>query len=555
MSANMQLAMTLLLRGQDAVSAGLNKTRKAVSGLGGVAQGVTGELKRMYEAANGFSTTSKLAGLVGGTALLRDTEDAVLAFQRMQLELKQTAGLTKDQVSQISDYAKESAAAMLSTPAAMMEGAVNLANAGMKWENLLPVLKQAAKDAAAFRASVGEMANMDYDISTKMHIDSADLSAAHNMLLYHARSGRFEAPAMSRGAPELFTYANKVGLEGTQGLNLIGAMTQAVMKGVAPDQQTKVLTDFEQGFSHIVTPHYMKGLNKVGIDVEKYMPNGKFYGEGGVQGFTDLVTAMKKAGLENPFKMAKAGFADKETKDFWYQMMRGSDGFAQAMREAEAAAKSGQTDKDRAEITGSAVGQDAQAKAKWQAKQLDATGGVSVYEQVKNKAAESPIATALSAVVLGLGARALWKGRQARAEMKTVAAQASALHNQHVFVTNWPKSLGVAGTLQKPELPSGSGVPGPKESKSAKVGRLATFGLAAASELAAAGYVGWQFGSMINDRLSAETGNKIGEMTAKVAAFFGNKEAQQALNINLHIDGKQVATVVNAQNTTQARRH
>lgn len=557
MSNNMQLALTLLLKGQQATSAGLQGVGRTLRGVSGTAKAATAELRRMHDAVNGFSTVTKLAGLAGGTALLRDTESTVLAFQRMQLELKQTAGLTKEQVEQVSNYAKESAAAMLSTPTAMLDGAVKLANAGEKWENLLPVLKQAAKDAAAFRATVGEMANMDFDISTKMKIDSSDLGAAHNMLLYHARSGRFEAPAMSRGAPELFTHASKVGLDGVKGLNLVGAMTQAVMKGIAPDQQTKVLTDFEQGFSHIVTPHYMKGLANVGIDIKKYMPNGKFYGDGGVKGFTDLVKVMKAKGLENPFKMAEAGFADKETKDFWFQMMKGVDGFDTAMREAAAAAKSGQTDKDRTEISDSSVGQDLQARASWEKRQLDAEGGVSVWERIKNKAADNPLTSAAAVAVLGAGTRVLWKNRQAKqAAGVEVANVAQAARNQNVFVVNWPKSLGIAGTRDKPDLPTSSLPIPPKEGKAAKMGRYAVVGAAAASELAAVGYASYQVTSAL---METKTGEKfsgwLADQAAKIMAALGDKTAQQMVKVTVDVQNGNIVASVNDNNARTARRN
>lgn len=583
MSKNFEIALSLLLKGQQATVSGVRAVGRGISSMGDAARGATGEVKRLYDAANGFSTASKLIAFVGGSALLRDTENTVLAFQRLQFELKQTAGLSKDQVEQISNYSKESAAAMLSTPTAMIAGAVALANAGMKFETLSPVLKQAAKDAAAFRATVAEMANMDFDITTKMKIEATDLGAAHNMLLYHARSGRFEAPAMSRGAPELFTHASKVGLDGVKGLNLVGAMTQAVMKGIAPDQQSRVLTNFEQGFSHIVTPHYMKGLSKVGIDIQKYMPNGKFYGEGGVQGFTDLVHAMKAKGLENPFKMAKAGFADKETKDFWFQMMKGVDGFDAAMREAASAAKGGQTDKDRMEISGSAVGQDQQARANWEKRQLDGEGGVEVWEKLKNKAAENPLTTAAAVATAGLGVRMMWKNRQVKAaESSSVAG---ALNAQNVFVMNWPKSLGVAGALPPqgaPGVPVPAGTP---EGKASKIGRVAVTSAAVLAEVAAVGYLSYQamsafmetdYGHRVADFwgdqiLAVNTAldkmyaqpepmrnpTKMAEVDQARYAILGNAglNAQQPLEINLHLDGQQISTVVETRQKNVARRN
>lgn len=569
MSKNLEVALSLVLRGQQAASAGLKRTKDGLGEIAGAARGANTEFKRLHDSVNGFSTVSKGLAVLGGWNLAKQAEDTVLAYQRIQLELRQTAGLTNDQVEQISDYAKNSAAAMLSTPTAMLEGAMKLANAGMKWADLLPVLKQASADAAAFRATVADMANMDFDISTKMKIDAGDLSAAHNMLLYHARSGRFEAPAMSRGAPELFTYASRVGLTGTQGLNLVGAMTQQVMKGIAPDQQTKVLTDFEQGFSHIVTPHYMKGLSKIGLDVEKYMPHGQFYGDGGVQGFLDLVRAMKAKGLTDPIKLAKAGFADKETKDFWLQMMNGVDEFEASMRNAAAAAKSNQTTKDREEISASAVGQDQQAKAKWEARQLDAEGSVSLWESAKNRFMENPLTSAASLAVLAGGARSVWKKRQAgkaaAADTAESARQSAiALRPQNVFVTNWPASMLAPGELLKqkrdgraiPDLPGGTDKPvSTPESKSAKFGRYAMYGAAALSEVAAVGYASYQATSAA---METQTGQRfsgwLADQAAKIMAAIGDKQAQEMV-VNLHLDGQQITQVVNSTNTRTSRRN
>lgn len=530
MNKNMQLSLSLMLNGTSAMTRGLGKINQGVRGLGSAAQGATAELGRMYKAANGFATTSKLLMGLGIANFAREAENSVLAFQRIQLELKQTAGLTNAQVEEISNYAKNSAAAMLTTPTAMLEGAMKLANAGQKYQGLQSTLEKSAEAAAAFRASVADMANMDFDITTKMKVDASQLGDVHNMLLYHARSGRFEAPAMARGAPELFTYASRVGLTGVEGLNLVGAMTQQVMKGIAPDQQAKVLTDFEQGFSHIVSPHYMDGLKSVGINVEKYMPKGKFYGENGIQGFIDLTKAMKAKGLEDPIKLAHAKFADKETKDFWLQMMAGVNSFDAAMKQAAAEGKNDTSNKDRAEITRSAVGQEAQARAKYEKSQLGNEGVVSVWERLKNKAADNPLATVAAAGVLGLGARAGWKQYQAKKTSKLAGLDSlkqSAV--QTVFVSNWPRQLGGASQAKSPpasSLPAGT-LP-ETVSKSAKLGEKLMRGVGAASQLASVGFATFEATSaLMETEMGQDFSGWLSDLALKGMAAIGNEDAKR----------------------------
>lgn len=94
--------------------------------------------------------------------------------------------------------------------------------------------------------------------------------------------------------------------------------------------------------------------------------------------------------------------------------------------------------------------------------------------------------------------------------------------------------------------------------------------LSVAAGLAAAGIVGWGVGGLISDQLSDGTKNHIGRMGAKTMAFFGNKEAQNALDAeskyiaptqsnksgqgNVYLDGKKVGVVVAPHVTnTQAK--
>lgn len=72
-------------------------------------------------------------------------------------------------------------------------------------------------------------------------------------------------------------------------------------------------------------------------------------------------------------------------------------------------------------------------------------------------------------------------------------------------------------------LITGGGILGGLSALKAGIGGLAVAG---------AGFAGYKAGEEINEHLSADTKNDIGRTVARVLAFFGNKEAQQALDIN-----------------------
>lgn len=47
----------------------------------------------------------------------------------------------------------------------------------------------------------------------------------------------------------------------------------------------------------------------------------------------------------------------------------------------------------------------------------------------------------------------------------------------------------------------------------------------------------------------------IGEAVARSLSIFGNATAKEAIQINVHLDGEQIASVVNGRNVKQANRH
>ena len=73
----------------------------------------------------------------------------------------------------------------------------------------------------------------------------------------------------------------------------------------------------------------------------------------------------------------------------------------------------------------------------------------------------------------------------------------------------------------------------------------------------AAGTLGYGAGTMIYNHgiKGTETEDRIGGMIATILASLGNETAQKSLEINLHLDGEQIASVVNKRNARTATRN
>ncbi|WP_188393542.1 phage tail tape measure protein [Acinetobacter vivianii] len=336
---------------------------------------------------------------------LKSTVTSNLDFERDLVEMKQNAGMSKAQVEEIRKLAISAAPTTLQSPQDILMGAKSFARAGDKYSDIKGNTIEAARAATVFRASPEQIANMDFDLRTKMKVPNSEIPAVNNMLYYHGNAGRFEAPSFAQFAPEMLAAMSNVGVKGKGGINFTGALTQVLMNNASVNEPGKVKTFIEQGLGHITTPHYVKGLAKYGIDVPKYMPNGQFYGEDGTQGLLDLTEAMKKKGLTNPFKLAKAGFADQETQKFWRAMMQYSDEIRAAMKKGDLAAKNDQIGIDLKEMQDTNFGK--VKKAQITTEQLKLGDAGQDVTQTAAKGAQffsnNPITTGLLTATAGVG--------------------------------------------------------------------------------------------------------------------------------------------------------
>ncbi|RJF96912.1 phage tail tape measure protein [Noviherbaspirillum cavernae] len=401
--------------------------------------------QKLYQQLNGFSAVSKLAVAAGGYSILSDALRRNLEFEKTILDMKQTAQMTVKEAAEMRRYAIDIASDNLALPTEIAAGMKAFSAAGMKFDQIKPSIEEAARAAVAFRATVEQMADLDFDLQDKLKLDPRQIKDAHNMLLFHAKSGRYEAGPMAMEAPKYLNSAAAVGIKGIGGLNFTGAMTQILMKLAPKTQPAEVSTFMEHGFGHISSDRYVKGLAKFGIDVKKYMPNGKFYGEYGVDGITDLAAEMKRKGLDNPFKLDAAGFRDMYTKKFWKQLMDYLGDVKTAVKSAEKQALDDMVGSDKAETMNSNFGKIKQALITKEKAQLSdpATSAVTAWAKLNGWVAENP-ATAIAGGAAAYTGWRLLKNRIAGAGSSVLGNAASGIGGagMPVTITNWPAGFG-----------------------------------------------------------------------------------------------------------------
>lgn len=518
MSRNLQISLTMMFNG-SAVGTGLDGVRRRVGELGAGVDGarrrftelgtrgrqalseLSSKAREVHASMNGFGVVSQVAGAYGamvGANTLKSVIDDNLEFERTLLKIKFNAQATTKELAQMRQASLDLSKDSLNSPLEVLQMHQRFANAGLKNEQIRKLAPAVANAAQVFEAPAGEIADMVFDMVTKTNIKEDRVPQMLDMLYYHATSGRFETKDMARQAPLLLNAGQNVGLKGEGGLNLLGALTQRLMRNATVQTPSEVTVMAEHGLSDLTSPHYVKGLKHMGIDLKSFFDKkGHFKGEDGVEGIVALTKAMKQKGLDNPFKLGEAGFREQHTRTFWIEMMRALEAkdtdadpnLLSMVKRGETAKESGQLKKNLVEMKESNSGKIKGAEIERQKVALSkpAGGFTSIAASVTSWASEN-MGTALLA-----GAGALLAGKLGYAKLKNgmagkagggaaegaMGGLAGAMGVQRVFVTNFPSSMLSPREIlegKRERMPSRDGTPAvPSGAPTPQLGRLGSF--------------------------------------------------------------------------------
>ncbi len=463
MSNNLQVFLRMNFDG-GRMAAGLGQgeaqLRKFTDGASKQFAGLRKHAHELNTAMGGFSGITRLAGAYVGLQAARSAMTKNMDFEKTMMSAKQLANMTTAEAATLRQAALDYSKTGLAGPQELAEAIETLANAGMKAPDIVARLGEINRAAVAFGSSVKDVANMDFDLAEKFNISPEQMKAVHELLYFHSKEGRFEAKSLSTFAPVFLSKMSQVGIGGVKGVNLTGAILQAVQKASPSTDPGETVTMLKHGMGHIFTPHDKKNLQKyAGIDVKKFTPGGKFYGEGGVQGVVDLAQAMKDKGLGDMHKLS-AVFRDEYVRTYWYQMITRLGEVKAAMEQGEKAMAEQILQKDHDEKMSSNYGRMAQAMNKLARTQLGgiATAMTTGVVDAITFANENPAAAAAIGIGAFLGGKAILnriRNGKAGAGAGGIADAAMGMAGvQRVFVVNFPGMAGAGGPLA---LPPGAG--------------------------------------------------------------------------------------------------
>ena len=577
--------------------------RRFTQGAGGHFSKLQSHVSRVWQSINGMSTAAKMVGFGGGMMLAKSVIDDNLAFERTLLRMKFNAQMTTRELAELRKMAMDLSKTTVKSPIDIAQMQLRLAMAGLKMPMIRQLAPHIAGAAQVFEAPAGEIANLVFDKIAKTGIKPERVPQMLDMLYYHGTSGRFETADMARQAPELLNAGATVGLTGENGLNLMGALTQRMMRNATVSIPSEVSTLVKHGLGHITQSHYVRKLGKYGIDVPSYFDDkGRFKGEGGVEGILALTRKMIEKGLENPFKLSQAGMRDQYTKTFWLEMMRSvkaadtdtDPNLLKMMERGRTAMESGQLATNLAVIKDANFGKIKAASIEIDKAKISDAGqaATSAVGSAAATFAENPITTTAAVVGTVLAGKYLLgklAGAGANSGLGMLAGKGGGLGGGvvPVFVTNWPGGpLKASERLRDLAAGAGSGTAASAATGAAGGGVIAT---AAAGALAVAVPAALAYGAKkyfesgtgqasrarglnleiqrLQARINLQKGPgyqdkdqiqrleaQVKQMTADRAAILGKLDAVANRPVEVHIDGHKVAESVNKVNGRDARR-
>lgn len=598
MSKNLELQ--LLLRLNDQMSQGLKSAMKAVQGeskavensVSGIAaatarikttpiERMTSALRTMRSAANAVHQSLMKVAQVGaavtaGGYVLKSAAARPMSYDRKLALTANVAYGDRDVAGRIAGKAEIDAGVRNASkryggsPEQVLEtfntlvgsGAMGEGQAGVKASlGALPFLQQAATGTGA---SGDDLAKIYIAAKQNMGMSDKEAQIALSKGIKAGQLGGFEIKDMARWLPSQMASAANTGMKGMSGFESLIAANQATrMTAGTADEAGNNLVNLLQ---KITSNDASNDFKRQKVDLHGSLIHAMAKGMNPLEAFTGLIQTMGSQDKKYLELKAKADASKSEPEkqalyDSMAQIMM-AKGIGKSVQDRQALGAlfgmMSPTGKYRQVLEGVKTERGTEAGMSF-----DTVADTSDYkaEQVGNKAAyaaqdslaavKGPLDVLLDSVNKGAEA---FPGFTAALYAATVALGVLAAAS---VVGSLPMPGGgkVGGVLPflKNKLSFGSMARG---ARALTLPGLALTGVIEGGGAAINAYQGKDSSNMISSMVEGtKFYDLIGETVARYMAVFGNANAKEAVQINLHLDGEQIATVVNSRNARTASRN
>lgn len=381
------------------------------------------------------------------------------------------------------------------------------------------ILREAVKAGTAAGSDSALFAQMAIAGKQTMGISPDRMGAMFGMGTYAGQQGGFEIRDMARWLPQQMAAAKAVGMYGEGGFAKLAALNQAA--AVTAGTRDEAGNNVVNLLAKLSSTEMAKNFRDQGVDLPRQLAEGRMKGQDAVDVLGNLLVQQlsKDKNYQSVQKQLAGAKGDEERS----RALEAVGGIAQGTmigkvlqdRQAMMALYGYVQNRDRV----SAIASGAMGNTDAASRNFDLISSTSSYkvEQAKNEA-EIAQTDAIGRLTPAIGALADKTGALVR-EYPLLSA---AIGGATVALTALAGSAAAAALMNGGKL-GGMSLGGVGGRVAGVAGRAGAVGLAGAA--------GYGVGSLLYNGLLADNaaGNLIGRGTAKVASFFGSKEATDAL--------------------------
>lgn len=598
MAANMELQ--LLLKLNDQMSRGLKsalesvqKEQKAVARASDDIANATNRIKtspieRMTQALRAMRTAGQEtlntlqrisqagAAAAAGGYVLASALKRPMAYDRRLAIMASPAYTDRDVAGRIAGQAEmdkairaavkrggtpEQAAETLNT--LIGSGALGGDKAGIDASmRLLPTLQEAA---AGTGADPDTLARIVIAAKQNMGIAEKDMPAALSKAIRAGQLGGFELADMAKWLPEQMALASQNGMRGMDGLETLLAANQ--VSAITAGTPEAAGNNLKNLLTKINSQDTANDFKKQGIDLSGSLAAARGKGIGALDAFVSVVDGVGSQDKRYQSLRDKAATETGPQQKATYEamadiLMQGSIGKVVQDQQTMMALIAMIMQQKKYQDIKSKVHAETGDELHKSAAVVASTTSFKT-EQLANAKAFAAMDT-LNSMAGPLGKMLDGVNEVATAHPKLAAATYAAT----TALTAFTAAAGVSALLNGGDKPGilkrlvegGGGWLKNLGNNSLKWGASEAGGVGLASRLGWAGLAfgaGYAGGDWFNDKFlkGTKTGDDIGMLVASLLAGLGNQEAKQALELNVTLDGEQIAASVNRRNEKTASRH
>lgn len=442
-----------------------------------------------------------------GYALAQPVENAA-KFERENQLIGNTANMSPKEIAALRQTIIAEAKATNQNADDLQSAIGYLVAAGMDANTAQASIHTIGRATTAAGADIQDMAQAAFTLQDALKINPSGLQQAIDILATAGKEGNVELKDMARVLPVLGAQFQSLKMQGPEAAATMAASLEIARKGAATaDEAANNLQNF---LSKILSPTTLANAQKkFGLDLYGIVQGAQ---KTGANPFEASLQAIMKATGGDQKKLGEL-FQDMQVQNFLRPMMQ-NWGEYQRIKGVSLNQSAGTTDRDFAKMMGTAS--ENMKSFSIAADNLSKALGTSLTPAI------TKAANALAPLIEGL-AKWIDKHRDLVAGITLTVAGLLALRTAIIAVQI---ASVAASRLQALSGALGS-LPG---AAGAAVGGLNGF-MAKLGAVGAAAAGGWAVGTWINDNYveGTKAGDAIGKGMAQVLAFFGSKEAQDAL--------------------------